>query len=221
MATATQIAPTAEDITSEMVEQFGVTETFLAGSGDYSQGFWHNEIVVDLEELADGNMEKAFSLIADIHDTAGTSFREYYGIDVNVKLMDGVRVESLAELCAQIWEKREQLTAGFSVEWENGNERACWTVNDDDNSVEEAEDYWCSKFEMEVQDLPCAEVYDLADHENLSFVIDALRENTDDLESMDAQAVKSLLYEIYSDNHDTLFQNYDISAERIVERIAE
>lgn len=210
----------AETLREEILEALRLeANEVLVGSGDHSQGFWHNEIEIDLEELQSGNMEGAFSVVKDIHDTAGTSFRQYYGIDIAVELPDGVTASAIAALCEGIWERREELTAGFSVEWINGNNKAVW--DGETEGAEDAQQYWADAFPGEVQELDCMQVYDLADSENVPFVMEGIAHLIEDKTTADKASVLAAIEEVYArENDEVKFTNYDEAAEEIVERYA-
>ena len=214
----TEQYPTLPTLVEEIRAHLGASGDYLTGSGDYGQGFWHNELVVDLEELAGGNMEGAFALIEDIHDTAGQSFRAYYGIDHHATLPDGVSVDAIAQLCADIFARREELTAGFAAEWDNGDYKADW--GDDADGSEAAQAFW-EDFGQKVGDLTCAQVYDLADRDNTPYIIEALESGDTDLTGMAEGDILSLLEESYVSDSDTLYVNYGWASDRIAEYVSE
>jgi hypothetical protein len=215
MSTETTTAETT--ITDQIRAQFGIEANYLSSSGDYSTGFWRNEVKFDLDALKDGEREKSFGIYEDIHDTSGQSFAEYHGLIICCTLPDGVRVDAIADLCAGIWERRAELTAGFSVEWENGDRKAVWDTDVED--CEEATQFW-DGIKESVRELPGVETYDLADHENISFIIEALEMSGANLEGMDEEEVKDLLLETYKDDSDWMYLNADNAAEAIMESIA-
>jgi hypothetical protein len=183
-------------------------------SGSYGTGFWHNELVVDLEELAAGNLEKAFRVISDIHDTAGMSFRQYHGLDVHAKLPNGVHAATIQKFCNEIAARAKELTAGFESYWDGSNWRAKW------NDVEGADDaaqFWAD-FRESVSELECADVYDLAFSENLIYVRENISEGRDaDFES-EAEVLEAL-HEAYDDAGGYEFINFDEAAADIWQQI--
>lgn len=207
-------------VREDLIADLGIDEdAALTGSGNYSTGFWHNELCVDLEKLALNDLD-AFSVVEDIHDTAGTSFREYYGIDRAATLPDGVKTNAILDLCLQIWEQRAELTAGFSVEWVNGNEKAAW--DEEVEGAEEAQEYWEDAFRSRVDDLDCAEVYDLSNDNNLSFVYENLCDAGYTPEQLRSKAdVLAAIEACYEDDEDCLYTNAEDAAEAIAERYAE
>lgn len=183
-------------------------------SGGYGSGFWHNELVVDLEELEQGNLDKAFHVISDIHDTAGMSFRQYHGLDVHAKLPNGVRASAIQEFCNDLAARAGELTAGFESYWDGSNWRAKW------NDVEGADDaaaFWAD-FQESVSELECEEVYDLAFGENLLYVREAINEGRSAEFESEAE-VLAAIHEVYDDAGGYEFINFTEAAENIWQRI--
>lgn len=192
----------------------------LVEEGDYARGFWHNELSIDLEKLADGDAMGAFTVVKDIHDTAGMSMREYHEIDVNVRLPSGVTAEAIAEMCESLWERREDLTNGFSVDWDGSNWKGQW-ADEEDGSPNSNYDFWHRDFKEQVGDLTCREVYDLSFSENIPYVMENLRDSGYKLEEMDADAVYVALGECYTSDSDFEYTEYRSAAEEIHDRTKE
>jgi hypothetical protein len=217
---AEEAGPNAESVNAESVTllsqietALGVTDKFLLESGSFETGFFHNELVIDLEELQAGNLS-AFALIKDVHDTAGTSFREHYGIDKCYKLPDGVDVSAIANFCANIFETRDTLTLGFSVKWDGSNQIAVW-----DDDTEEVYAAWKTIGEQ-IGDLPAMEVYDLSESENLPFVKEAIF--ADGWTGKTQVEILERLYVVYpTDNDSVIFTEYFTAAEKIAAEIVE
>lgn len=191
----------------------------LTESGNDSTGFWHNEIRIDLEKLSQSDLA-AFRVVTDIHDTAGTSFREHYGIVRTATLPDGVKTNAILDFCLQIWEQCTELTAGFSVEWISGNETATWA--DDVEGAESAQAYWEDDFSNRVNDLSCLEVYDLSNDDNLPFVYQNLLDAGYTPEQLRSEAdILTAIADCYESDEDCLYTNEEDAAVAIVERYAE
>ncbi len=140
--------------TAEIADALGIEPgDYLTGSGGYGTGFWRNELRIDLEKLQRGDVS-AFCVIEDIHDTSGMSFDEYHGLDQNYKLPNGVKTDAIIELAAEIFARREDLTAGFENEWDGNNWRARW--DSDVEGADAAQEYWERELENEIGDnSPC------------------------------------------------------------------
>jgi len=197
-------------------------EEVLTDSGGWADGFFRNELRIDLQELNNDNAEGAFRMVCDIHDTAGTSFREHYGIDRNCRVPDGATAQGIAELCIDIYANRELWTAGFSVEWDGSNEKAFW--NDDAEGSQDAFDFWhndmTSGFKQRVADLPCTQVYDLSDSENFRCAIWDYRDDffPEGIDRGDKDAIQVILEERLVSNNEITFTEYTAAAEKFVEQ---
>jgi hypothetical protein len=209
---------------NEMLDILGIDENAtLTNSGSYENGFWHNELEVDLEELANGNKNGAFAVRQNIHDTAGISFRLYHGIDKSAQLPDGVSTDAIAELCIKIWENRESYTEGFTVQWDGSNHRAHW---DSEPGYGLGSEYFSGQFETDVQDLAVREVWDMNWEDNRDCVRDAVKEWLEENEpavkfsTIKASKVSEVMGEIYdADSVDPVFTNWEDAAQSVADSL--
>ena len=209
----------------------GLDKEVVAVEGGYGSGFFYNYLTVDLEELAAGNLAKAFS-VDSAHDTAGTSFREYHGIDRTAKLPDGAIADAIRSLCEGIAQRAEELTKGFSVEWVNGNERAVWHDEDGDELTNENAvdgygfsgngDYWLAgQFAQDVADLDCAQTYDLTYSDNCPFVYENVK-NDARFSTIESESdVEAILHDYYFDDSEWAYIGFSQAATDILEKIQE
>lgn len=221
--TTTETSVTVET----MLEVLGIgADEVFCNSGNYNGGFFRNELLIDLEELAGGGLISvgAFHILKDIHDTAGTSFREYYGIDYACKLPDGAKGSAIADVCLTIWNRRQELTAGFSVEWVNGNEKGEW--DDDTEGSDQAHDWWSDAdqndcFATLVGDMVTAEVYDMScDTDTVSTFYAAIHAATEEMnpEDVTAESIQEILETTYVSDSDTQYTGYADAAKEMFSR---
>jgi hypothetical protein len=206
---------TDEEI-QKMLDNLGISEDdIIIETGNYNTGFWHNELSIDLEDFKNGKMS-AFSVILDIHDTSGMSFREYYGIDKNSKLPSGVKTHSLAFFCLDLLERYETLTKGLEIEWDNGNDKAKWY--DEDGDLCAPNDYWGQQFQEEVREIDAREVYDLSFSENYPFVKEVIEPIPNEVDVTDVYAIEQYIKSIaYNDDNDFIYTGHYEFARRYVD----
>lgn len=217
-------------MSNQTVTVNGLDKDVYIVEGGYGTGFWNNFLRVDLEELAGGNLDKAFDVLDDVHDTAGQSFREYHGIDVCVKLPDGAKAAAIQSLCDSIAERAEELTKGFSVVWNGSNHVSRWAdeggdetpVERDDDVYEpryycnnDAAQYWADQFCNDVAELDCLMSYDLDDTDNVSFVAENIKADERFAVVESADDVEAILKDYYTDDSEYAYFGYTAAADSI------
>lgn len=208
------------------VEVAGLNEDVYFNSGE--NGEWTNDLTVDLEELAAGNLDKAFS-VDSVHNSNGTSFRIYHGIDKHAKIADGATREAIQELCNGLAAQADDLTKGFSVEWNGNNHVAVWRDEDGDKLQFGCDDddypgeaYWDGPFTEAAGELDTVQVYDCSDSENLQYVREAIQDNTE-IELSSEEKVLEAVNELYDNGEsgEYYFVGQDQAARKIWEQIEE
>jgi hypothetical protein len=178
-------------------------------SGGYGIGFWYWDFDVDLEDLSEGKGRKAIT-ITEVHDTYGTSFKQYYGIERSYRLPDGAKVSALEEIIEDIVNRAEELTAGFSTEWINGNWKAAW--NTEVEGCENALAFW-ERLGEDLSEIDCVQIWNLSDMDwwNYEDIIQA----GFDYKNPDS----SILEQFYVGDEDTQYINYKSGAEILANKI--
>lgn len=201
----------------------GLDRDVYAVEGGYGSGFFYHFLTVDLEELAAGNLDAAFTIDADVRDTNGQSFREYHGIDKSAKLPNGAEADSIRTLCENLAGRAAELAQGFSVEWDGSNQRAVWRDEDGDRceNFEHPGDYWTEQFYSDVADLTCTQIYDLSDTENKPFVLEAIRADERFEGAQNADDIEAMIHDIYDDAAEYYYLGFAQAAEELWEQIKE
>lgn len=191
----------------------------LVESGGYGTGFFKNRLMVDLEHLRDGELDDAFSVLTDVHDTAGISFREMYGISVVTLLPDGVKGSAIAQMCLDLWERREDLTEGFYVQWDGRNYVGKWEsvatslADLEDGDVNPKALYWGERFQEEVRELDAFIHYGLDEGDNFDFVYDEIKADIAGLQEVTAEKIEAILRAHYEDDCDYVYSGYGDAAQ--------
>ena len=204
----------------ENVEVAGLSEEFLKTADEYRY-----VLNIDLEELKNENFDEVFS-VNEVHESNNfVDFRAYNKIDMTAVLPNGADKSSVQAFCDDIASRAAELTAGFEVEWVNGNEVGRWYDEDGDQDnlddpYSDACSYWAN-LQDHVNEIDYTNVYDLDFHDNRSFVKEAVLEELKGQE-ITKDSILSALYEIYEDDSTTFcYVNYDEAAERIIEELNE
>lgn len=220
----------------ERIEQalgIGADESVIAAYSDE----YRCELAVDLEELQGGNLSEAFIFSRDLHDTVRwVGQREYNGIIISAVLPDAFTTSSLISFCEDIWNRRDELTSGFSVQWDGGNWSAHWLCDEDEDEGDEesegndetaweaaqaAQTFWENFGDTTLEEVDAVEVYDLADCDNISFVRQTLEEYYPDVDLTQADAVRRVLDAHYASDLDTAYRRHTVAAHRIAQAAQE
>lgn len=196
---------------------YGMNQEVFFNDDNYT-----NYLVVDLEELHDGNLDKAFQV--DCQHSAYSNFRQYYGINHSAKIPSGATKEAIQGLCNVIAENAQELTKGFHVEWNGSNHVAVWRdeagEKADYNTIDQTGfEYWSNTFAEDVAELDVVSVWDLADYDGLDDVLSAAKQLDNEL--TDYESLLNVINEFF-DNEESgeyYFVNHELAAQRIWERI--
>lgn len=199
-------------------------ETALVTEGCYGSGFWTWSIDFDLDALKDGKGEDAISVTSN-HDTAGMSFSQYHGITRSYKLPDGVKVSAVQALIDDILARAEELTEGFSVEWNGNNHVGRWTFEDENDEYNDASMFW-DELQDSIAELDSLMHYDLSEGDNVGFAEQAIKDHADfaTLATLEGDDLEARIVEMFDDIYDAesdewIYTGHSDAAQEIANRL--